>query len=321
MAFEGRLVPPGLTFRSPTADDAHQVRDLMCRCEVSEYGEPDPDMEDLLHDWDQIELHRDAWLAFDARGDLVGYGAVLPWWTNLRYDLYVEPAWPGEELGQALLARCEERGLALVRARQEAANVLAKTYPAHTDHRGLALVEQAGFRLVKHHFQMQVRLDPAPPQPRWPAGIVVRTAVPGQDDQPLYDLIQAAFDQPGRQAPAFADWKSAMLRTDIFDETLWFLALAGKEIAGACLCFEYPGLGWVRELGVHNAWRGQGLGTALLLHAFGQFRQRGFERVGLFVESARPGAQALYTRVDLRTVRQYDEYEKPVGPGEVEDVL
>jgi len=76
------------------------------------------------------------------------------------------------------------------------------------------------------------------------------------------------------------------------------------------LCFEYPGQGWVRQLGVAESWRRKGLGTALLLHAFGEFRKRGISEVGLTVDSHNPRAYAFYQRVGMKRIRQYDEYEK-----------
>ncbi len=301
-----------LTIRTPTLEDAQRTLDLMVRCDVSEYGESDSDLEDLLHDWSQIALSRDAWLAFTPAGDLVGYGAVVPWGPGFRYDFYVDPSGEGEDLGRAILARCEERGLALVEEREETAEVMARTYVAHVNQRNQEIVRQADFRFVKYHFQMQVQMDSLPPEPRWPEGIVVRTVVPDQDDREIHELIESAFYRPGRTPLTFEQWKAAMLRTDIFEAGLWFLVVGGGEIVGACLCFEYPGLGWVRQLGVAEAWRRQGLGTALLLHAFSEFKRRGLETVGLVVDSDNPKASILYQEVGMRQIRQYDEYEKPI---------
>ena len=86
-----------------------------------------------------------------------------------------------------------------------------------------------------------------------------------------------------------------MMRPDTFAADLWFLGIAGEQVVGACLCLEYPGQGWVRQLGVAETSRRKGLGTALLLHAFGEFR-----------------AFTFYQRVGMKRIRQYDEYEKPL---------
>jgi ribosomal protein S18 acetylase RimI-like enzyme len=91
---------------------------------------------------------------------------------------------------------------------------------------------------------------------------------------------------------------------------LWFLATNGDAIVGACLCFAYPSTGWVRQLGVGKEWQRKGIGSALLRHAFGAFKARGFDRVGLSVESKRPDAFTFYQRVGMKPIRQYDEFVK-----------
>jgi len=301
-----------LVIRNPTLDDAQHTLDLMIRCDVSEYGEPDADMTDLLFDWNRIDLNRDAWLALTPDGGVVGYGAVLPWVSDLQYDFYVDPSWEGTKLGQDLLDRCHKRGLFLAEEHEGVGVMLAKTYIAHVNQRNQEIVKGAGFHIKKYIFQMRIEMDSASRQPRWSPGISVRTAVPNQDDRTIFELIQSAFDRPGRTPPSFEEWKDFMMRPDTFEADLWFLGIAGEQVVGACLCLEYPGQGWVRQLGVAETYRRKGLGAALLLHAFGEFRKRGFSEVGLTVDSDNPRAFTFYQRVGMKRVRQYDEYEKPL---------
>jgi ribosomal protein S18 acetylase RimI-like enzyme len=70
----------------------------------------------------------------------------------------------------------------------------------------------------------------------------------------------------------------------------------------------------VYDLGVGRAWRGRGIGEALLRHAFGVFHTRGFRLVGLGVDSQNlTGATRLYERAGMRIERQYDVYAKGLG--------
>jgi hypothetical protein len=75
----------GLVFCAPTIDDAQRTHELIVRCDIQDYGEPDTDLSDLTFDWDRIDLPRDAWLVATPTGDLVGYGAVIRWRTELEY--------------------------------------------------------------------------------------------------------------------------------------------------------------------------------------------------------------------------------------------
>ncbi len=303
-----------LTFRHPAPGDAARVLELMIRRDVSEYGQADSSLEDLQYDWDHISLERDAWLAVTPEGELVGYAAVAPWISALRYDVYVDPSWHGavQELGQDLMARCQARGAEL--ARDEACQPLARIYLAHVNVAGRALAEAAGFRPVQYHFQMRIHMEAPPRPPEWPAGVKVRTALPGQDDRAIHALIQAAFDRPGRTPQPFEAWQEFMMQPELFQAELWFLAEADGGLAGACLCFAYPEMGWVRQLGVAEGQRRRGLGRALLRHAFGEFWKRGESLVGLVVNAENDTAVGLYEAAGMKRVQQFDEYQQSILP-------
>jgi len=105
-----------------------------------------------------------------------------------------------------------------------------------------------------------------------------------------------------------------MLRPDIFKPELWFLAMKGEEMVGACLCYEYSGSdeGWVHQLGVLESVRRTGLGSALLHHAFAEFYKRGLKKVGLAVDSDNLKAVRFYENVGMKQIRRYDEHVKTI---------
>ena len=299
-----------LAFRAPTMDDVQRTYALIGHCDVHDYDEPDTLLEDLTLDWGQIDLARDAWVASTPAGDLLGYGAVKRWRAELEFDLYVDPLWEGLDLGRALLARCAARGQAV--AQETTDDLVAKCYVPHANRRKHKIVQAAGFRLKKYHFQMGIRLDGPPPAPTWPAGVSVRTAVPEQDGRAIHRLVEAAFARPRRTATTFDEWTDFMIRDHRFDPDLWFLAVAGETLVGVCLSFAYPEQGWVRQLAVDENWRHKGLGTALLHHAFGVFHGQGHDRAGLAVDGENPNAYAFYQRVGMQRVRQHDEYAREI---------
>jgi ribosomal protein S18 acetylase RimI-like enzyme len=105
-----------------------------------------------------------------------------------------------------------------------------------------------------------------------------------------------------------------MLRSDIFKPELWFLAMQGEEMVGACLSYAYSNTdqGWVRQLGVLESIRRTGLGSALLQHAFIEFYKLGFKKVGLAVESENLRAIRFYENVGMQQIRRIDEYIKAI---------
>lgn len=299
-----------LIFRSPTLDDAKQTLDLMIRCDIAYSGEADSELEDLVNDWNEINLGQDAWLVLASDQNVIGYASVMQWNADLRYDIYVEPTLDDDTLVGELLSRCEARGAQLAKA--ENPMVKAKCYAISANQRLGSTLINSGFQVAKYIFNMQAKFD-APPAPvKLPDGITLRNPIPGQDDRKIYEVIQSAFERPGRTAPSFEDWKTFMLRPDIFKPELWFLAMKGGEMVGACLSYEYSesDQGWVRQLGVLESVRRTGLGSALLQNAFVEFYKRGFKKVGLAVESDNPRAIRFYEGVGMKQIRRIEEYVK-----------
>ena len=86
---------------------------------------------------------------------------------------------------------------------------------------------------------------------------------------------------------------------------------------GAALCrARDDGSGWVNNLAVLRPWRKQGVGLALLRHAFAAFYQRGIRKIGLGVDAqSLTGAQRLYERAGMHVAVRIARYEKEVRAG------
>jgi ribosomal protein S18 acetylase RimI-like enzyme len=67
-------------------------------------------------------------------------------------------------------------------------------------------------------------------------------------------------------------------------------------------------------LGVRKPWRKRGLGKALLVHAFREFRDRGYDRATLGVDSENPtGATRLYESVGMHVETTFVTFEKELA--------
>lgn len=176
------------------------------------------------------------------------------------------------------------------------------------------LLEGAGYRLVRHHYRMRIDLDGVAEGPVWP-DVVVRTFRAG-DESVFYDLHQETFEDHWEfERQPYEEWAHWMLQPPIYEPDLWFLAEEEEgEPAGIAICHRRPeveGLGWVGILGVRAAWRRRGLGRALMLHAFAEFRRRGFRQSGLGVDAeSLTGAHRLYESVGMHVSARADTYEK-----------
>jgi GNAT superfamily N-acetyltransferase len=111
---------------------------------------------------------------------------------------------------------------------------------------------------------------------------------------------------------SFEDWQHWLLGDD-HDWSL-FLAEADREPAGVALCRPQPTepeIGSIRVVGVRRSWRRKGVGRALMLHAFADFRRRGMRGASLGVDAeSLTGAQRLYTSVGMHVARESDIFER-----------
>jgi mycothiol synthase len=183
----------------------------------------------------------------------------------------------------------------------------------------ITLLEDAGFSYVRSFLRMRIEMMESPIAVTWPNGIVVRSMVAGDDDHAAVAAHRDAFqDHWGHVDTAFEEdleeWKQWIHEDEDFDTDLWFLAMDGDEIAGFCQCYpiagDDPKVGLVDGLGVRRQWRGRGIATALLQHAFGVFFERDKPIVELSVDSQSPtGATRLYEKAGMSTTWTNSVYE------------
>lgn len=322
-------IPAFFSVRPATFDDAVVVTELLRRCSLEEVGRPEFEVEELLHDWQSpgFDLAQDTRVVFAPEGSPVGY--IESWATAPYVCLYcwgrVEPQYRGRGLGTSLLRWAEARAREQLLLAPEGAQVTLTQGTHVTDLQGRALLETQGFAPTRYFLRMAMELDGPVPEPALPAGIVIRSFVPGMEERALIQAVGAAFkDHWGHverpEEEEFRQWQHRMDDPE-FDPSLWFVAAADGQIAGMSLCdsrlTEDPDMGWVSTLGVLRPWRHQGLGLALLHHSFREFQRRGRRRVGLSVDAqSLTGATRLYERAGMRMVRQYVNYEKELRPGE-----
>jgi mycothiol synthase len=249
-------------------------------------------------------------------GRIAGYADLLDhgnehsrFWIDLR----VPPGEHGPEVRAALLDAMEARAAELA-----AADASVRVSVPSPDDLAQRLVQDRGYELFRHSFQMRIEFNGQIATPSWPSGIAVRTFVPGKDDKAVYEAQQESFADGFEPAHwPYESWRSWAF-TESFDPSLWLIAEEGAEIAGVSLCRLDAGaggeLGWIASLGVRRPWRRRGLGLALLLRSFAELRSRGKRGVGLGVDGLNPaGAVRLYERAGMHVVRRFDQFKKQLA--------
>jgi mycothiol synthase len=313
-------LPPGFSARRPILDDIGALLAMNEIVDLAEFGKIRVTETELRSIWGfpGHDPEEDMWLVLSAEDQLVAFAFVVHFMplSKIFLDLRVHPDYTGLGLADYLLELSQERVRALLSDAQDGVRVsLSVGFPQKSGE-VRQTAEKAGMQHVRSNWLMQIEMDQLPPEPVWPAGLEIRPYTSELLDA-VYEADQEVFrDHWGHVRQEFEVWQYWTVKREGFDPQLWFLAFAGEEIAAYALCSYEHGDAWVGELGVKRAWRQQGLGLALLHHAFGEFYRRGDRKVTLNVDSqSLTGATRLYTRAGMHQIFQMESYELEVRPG------
>jgi len=135
-----------------------------------------------------------------------------------------------------------------------------------------------------------------------PPGLVLDELRDGEY-RAFYEALNESFAEHWEWHPEpFEDWiERRQGQHRDAQGPVWFVVRDGDELAAVTRNdADVGGGGYVGAIGVRPAWRGKGLGKALLQRTFGEFWRRGTTRVTLDVDSQNAtGAVALYERVGM----------------------
>ena len=245
----------------------------------------------------------------------LGFSQEMP--EEMYASPRVHPNYRGLGIGTYLIRLAEQRASELITMLPQEKRVTLNSWIEGVNEEARSLLVGEGFSLLRTFFSMRLDIQEPPPVPQWPNGITVRTFIKGQDERPVFDASEESFQDSWGYIPEnFDDFVRLGTGIATYDPSLWFLAMAGSEIAGFSLCLLIVGeeiyMGFVDSLGVRRRWRKQGLGLALLHHSFGEFYKRGIRHVELSVDAENlTGATHLYERAGMHRAKKYDErYEK-----------
>lgn len=291
--------------RPARLSDMEAVHEVIARQNTHDFGSALITITGLQQRWEGLNLDKDTCVAF-ADSKLAGYAELR---DNDSPFIYLAER-SNVDLAFQFLTILEDKAAA---RKKETVNLF--TQISEKNNTLLQLFAANGYKSNLSFLIMELVLAEAPAAPVWPAGVTVRTFLPGQDEQVTYHTDEEAAKDKGYHDPlSYMDWVKRMgMERESFDPGLWFLAHAGDEIAGVALNVFNPETqtGWVDHLSVLAAWRKRGIGKALLLHSFGEFYRRGIYKINLSVDSkSLTNAPRLYESVGMRKVQQYHIYRK-----------
>jgi mycothiol synthase len=314
--------PTGYSVRGASLDDLSAVTAFLQMCDINDWGSPDLTADELRFMWrfPGLDLGRDVWLVHADDGLLIGYAWLLPrdGHRQLRGWGVVHPQFRGRGLGVYLM-QLREHGARLHAALAAPGESVVSLFEMIApDQAARELAVRFGYREVRHFWQMAIELSEPLPKTPPPDGLRVRTLDPASDLPVVHATVEESFAEHwGHILMPFDDWAKLHVEDPGFDPTLWLLAVDGEgeeeQLAGVLLGGIDEGEGFVNTLGVRRAWRGRGIGEALLRLSFAEFQRRAVTTVKLFVDAANEtGATRLYERAGMHVLRQYDAWEKEI---------
>jgi mycothiol synthase len=315
--------PEGFRVREALVEDATAIAELMNEVTLAEVGLP----------WTSVEEVRDALTSPGRVPGLADVALTAPDGTfagYLSFDVSTEPV---QVHALAFVPpRFWGRGLSayLLRLAEERAGEMAASSPEHVALRvsrftgneaAARLFTTLGYERVRTFWMMRIGLEEAPPPPRVPEGISIRTFRPGVDEAATHATVAEAFIDHWGAFPAFEEWRHHEIEGEgsAFDPSLWFLAVDGDEVVGAACCRpsspRMEDTAQVSELAVRRPWRRRGIAQALLQTAFVEFHRRGIPAAELAVDAQNPtGATHLYERAGMSEALGWDVWEKRFEP-------
>ena len=274
-----------------------------------------------------LDANDDMWVAVAPGIGVVAYADG--WLTGTgpertyRTDCFIQPDYLRRGIGRALLTRQWSRAkyIAAFLSRGLQAPVTirlgARAWERQTG--AQALFEASGLRQVRQFLEMRRELAAPLPPAEPPPGLALRLWSEQRADEAIWAAYNEAFAEHWGHQPEPYTMFSHHVDSGRFQPRSSPIAWAEAAVAGACLNEFGPGaeerlgegLGWVHLVFVGQAWRGRGLGRALLRASLQRARELGNTSVRLIVdEENHTGALALYSGLGFETASRRRQYQR-----------
>jgi mycothiol synthase len=293
---------PGLEWRPLQPSDQGAITALSTACQAADGGQAMIAVERYLHE------QATTIGAFDSAGGLSACAAVWPEQTDSegRANIIgqVHPQQRERGIGAFLMAWSIAQAQNVLRAlSSDQPRVLRLTTEALTP-----VAEQLylrfGFSQQFAEDVMRRDLHVALPDAPFPPSLEIEEWKPGLANH-FFEAYQAAFRErpgfPGWSAEQWIDWATG---DDGFHPHMSLLARDGERPVGFIICDD----AWIVQVGTHPAWRGRGLGAALVVEALRRFQASGAEYVALDVNVNNPNAARVYAWLGFDLVGRRARY-------------
>ncbi len=302
--------PVGYLWRPAQLEDAATIYELRIAADEADAtdvaGSLDEAKRDFADSWTNSTTH--SLLGFDRTGELIASARIFinPEATD-EYRIHligeIHPRQRNRGLGQFLFSWMSDRAKHILSDKGADMKKMLFTYCTDSQSDRMELYEKNDFKIVRYFYRMRRDLHAPLSTLKLPTGI---TLLPWHTDrnEAARQIFNETFADHWNFDPVNeADRELLIVGSKSFQPDLSFLAWAGAEIVGICICKiqteenEREGVaeGWVEIVGVQRAWRHKGIASALICQAMRAFRDAGMEFAGLGVDAENTtGALGIY---------------------------
>lgn len=301
-------------------DDADKVAALLAAAEkvddTGEHFDADDIREHFMGELVDLEQHTRVGRVGDemvAAGMVQGQ-IVIREVHNIWCHGVVHPAHRRRGIGRQLLTWQLHAGAELHAARHSSSSASISIAVGEHHAGAMVLAEQLGLEPTRYWFDMKRTLDGELPEVAAPVGITMAPFDWARDDEVRRGHNDAFAEHFGSTDRTPQEWKELFTGSRSFRPDLSVLALAEDgALAGYALAYisaaDVAATGrmevWLGQIGTLQAFRGTGIGRALLAIALATWKAAGVQDVSLGVDTGNvTGALSLYERAGFAVERK-----------------
>ena len=316
-------LPEGYTIRKVQLPDGPAVVEMLNRESQALIGMHLADLHWVTSAWTAPDASEHSYeVVLGHGGEIVGYLSTecRPPHTEVFGVGAVAIDHQGRGLGGAILEQFERHASEMAGRADPGVGVVMRVGALADEPHVSALLRARGYAEVRRMSLMRIDFAGGPVPPTPVDDIEIREFSDGQEGEVYRCLHEAFQDHWGDEEETEEEWIHHHMAEDRLFPDLWLLAWHGDDLAGALLSRptipQGPTHGYVGSLGVRRAFRGRGIGEALLRESFVRFYRRGCTGAMLHVDSdSLTGANRLYQRVGMRAIPQFATWEKELVAG------